>query len=131
MQGLITSLPCRSKIQRKVRIRPSNSLIKFYFKIIFFIKETEEPEEIEENEEERKEKEAKSRTSKISLDRYCVKYTSEDNESFQHLHKFTEDKKKEQYAYLHAFQAEGDRRCDPTADNRLKGLLCSRYFFGF
>ena len=65
-------------------------------------------------------KKDKSRTEKLTLDRYCVKYTSEDNQSFQKLHKFTEDKKKEEFAYLYAQQEEGDRRCDPTDSLALK-----------
>jgi len=75
-------------------------------------------------EEEKLEKEKakeKARTGKLSLDRYCVKYTSEDNQSFQKLHRFTEDKKKEEFAYLYAQQEEGDRRCDPTESLKLKG----------
>ena len=50
-----------------------------------------------------------------------VKFTSEDNDNFQKLHDFTENKKKERYAYLYAQQEEGDRRCDPTAALALKG----------
>ena len=61
------------------------------------------------------------------MDRYCVKYTSEDNDNFQQLHAFTEDKKKARYAYLYAQQEEGDRRCDPK--NALK--LLGKYFIIF
>merc|ERR1712242_73286 len=63
--------------------------------------------------EEVKEKKQK-RTAGLSLDRYCVKFTSEDNDNFQKLHDFTESKKKERYAFLYQQQEEGDRRCDPT-----------------
>ena len=55
------------------------------------------------------------------MDRYCVKYTSEDNDNFQQLHAFTEDKKKARYAYLYAQQEEGDRRCDPKNALKLLG----------
>ena len=50
-----------------------------------------------------------------------MKYTSEDNDNFQQLHAFTEDKKKARYAYLYAQQEEGDRRCDPKNALKLLG----------
>ena len=50
-----------------------------------------------------------------------MKYTSEDNDNFQQLHAFTEDKKKARYAYLYAQQEEGDRRCDPKKALKLLG----------
>lgn len=63
----------------------------------------------------------KTRTENISLDRYCTKFTSEDNDSFQKVHKFTEDKKKEQYAFLYAAQEQGDRMCEDKDANKLMG----------
>ena len=63
----------------------------------------------------------KSRTENISLDRYCTKFTSEDNDSFQKVHKFTEDKKKEQYALLYAAQEQGDRMVEDKDANKLMG----------
>ena len=73
------------------------------------------------------------------MDRYCVKYTSEDNDNFQQLHAFTEDKKKARYAYLYAQQEEGDRRCDPKNALKLLGKYITRdprtekivLFYGF
>ena len=52
-----------------------------------------------------------------------MKYTSEDNENFQKLHEFTENKKKESYAYLYQQQEEGDRRCNPEQDLMLQGKI--------
>ena len=83
---------------------------------------------LEEGEEERSAREKKEkakRTSGLSLDRYCVKYTSEDNHNFQKLHEFTENKKMEKYAHLYLQQKEGDRRCDPTKDLAIKGTIFS------
>jgi len=82
--------------------------------------DSDDEEETEEEKAEREKKEKEKRTTGLSLDRYCVKYTSEDNDNFQQLHAFTEDKKKARYAYLYAQQEEGDRRCDPK--NALKLL---------
>ena len=94
----------------------------FKFSHYFYLKDDQEGVK-EEDEEEKKEKLKQARTEKLSLDRYCVKFTSEDNESFQKLHRFTEEKKKEEYAYLYAQQEEGDRRCTEDAKEalRLKG----------
>lgn len=79
----------------------------------------ETPEEHKEIDEDKVPKK-KTRTQNITLDRYCTKFTSEDNDSFQKVHNFTEEKKKERYAYLYAQQAEGDRMCDPGDTNKIK-----------
>ncbi|CAG5112732.1 Oidioi.mRNA.OKI2018_I69.chr2.g6913.t1.cds [Oikopleura dioica] len=82
----------------------------------------EKDDENDSDEEQEKEKaptKKKSRTENISLDRYCTKFTSEDNDSFQKVHKFTEDKKKEQYAFLYAAQEQGDMMCEDKDANKL------------
>jgi len=82
-------------------------------------RENDDHDDPEEDQEKHAPVKKKSRTENISLDRYCTKFTSEDNDSFQKVHKFTEDKKKEQYAFLHAAQEQGDRMCEDKDANKL------------
>ena len=93
-------------------------------------REKDDEDDPEENQEKEKAPaKKKSRTENISLDRYCTKFTSEDNDSFQKVHKFTEEKKKEQYAFLYAAQEQGDRMCEDKDANKLIGISLPNFSF--